>query len=157
MLRPYGGTRSIEQNDDVAFLTEGDLQNLRGVIEDAEDADDRRRVDRLAEGFVVEADVAAGDGRVEGGAGFGEAVDGFAELPHHSGFFGAPEVEAIRGGDGAGTTASHVAGRLRDGVHGARARIQLTPAAVPVGRESQGALHDSRARILDPYHGGIAR
>ncbi len=92
-------------------------------MENAEDTDDRRWIDGFAEGFVVEADVAAGDGRAEGGAGFGEAVDGFTELPHHFGFFGAAEVEAIRGGDGAGTAASHVAGRFGDGVHRADARI----------------------------------
>src|SRR6266852_6915442 len=110
MLRPYRGNRSIEQNDDVAFLTKGDFLDVRGVFDHAEDADDRRGVDRFAESFVVEADVAAGDGRVEGGAGFGEAVDGFAELPHHLGLFWAAEVQAICGGDGTRAAASDVAG-----------------------------------------------
>src|SRR6266705_3553908 len=98
MLRPYSGSCSVEQDDDVAFLAESDFEDAGGVVENAEDADDRRWIDRLAESFVVEADVAASDGRAEGGVGFGEAVNGFAELPHHFGFFRAAEVEAVRGG-----------------------------------------------------------
>src|SRR6202043_2912123 len=94
------GNAAIEQNDDIALVAERDFQDLRGIVENAKDADDRRGIDRFAESFVVEADVAAGDGRAEGGAGFGEAVDGFAELPHHFGLFRAAEIEAIRGGDG---------------------------------------------------------
>src|SRR5260370_11083338 len=100
MLRHYSRGRSVEQDDDVAFLAESDFEDAGGVVENAEDADDRRWIDRLAESFVVEADVAASDGRAEGGAGCGEAVDGFTELPHHFGLFGTAEVEAIRGGDG---------------------------------------------------------
>src|SRR6267378_2550063 len=148
MLRPYSRGRSVEEEDDVALVAEGDFQDLRGVVENAEDADDRRWIDGFAESFVVEADVAAGDGRAEGGAGFGEAVDGFAELPHHFGFFGAAEIKAIRGGDGPCAARGHVAGRFRDGVHGSHARIQLAPAAVAVRGERERALDDSCLRIL---------
>src|SRR5216683_3319863 len=157
MLRPYRGNRSIEQNDDVAFLTKGDFLDVRGVFDHAEDADDRRRVNGFAEGFVVEADVAAGDGRVEGGAGLGEAVDGFAELPHHLGLFGAAEIEAIRGGDGPRSAAGHVAGRFCDVMHGSYARIQLAPAAVAVSGQREGALYDSRPWILDAHDGRSSR
>src|SRR6266478_2963741 len=157
MLRPYKRVGTIEQEDGVAFVAEGDLEDAGGVVENAEDADDWRWVDRLAESLVVEADVAASDGRAEGGAGFGEAVDGFAELPHHLGLFGAAEVEAIRGGDGTRAARGHVAGGFCDGVHGADAGIQLTPAAVAIGGEGEGALHDARLGILDAYHSGIAR
>src|SRR2546430_13590628 len=41
---------------------------------------------------------------------------GFAELPHHFGFFGAAEIEAIRGGDGPRAACGDVAGRFRNGV-----------------------------------------
>src|SRR6267143_995976 len=157
MLRHHRGIRSVQQKYGVTFLAEGDFQDLRGVVENAEDADDRRRIDGFAKSFVVEADVAAGDGRAEGGAGFGEAVDGFAELPHHFGFFGAAEIEAIRGGDGPRAAAGYVAGRFRDGVHGANARIQLAPAAVAVRGERERALDDSCLRILDAHHCGVAR
>src|SRR5260370_24135032 len=117
VLRPYNRARSVEEEDDVALVAKSNLQDVRCVFDHAENPDDRRRIDRLAEGFVVEADVAAGDGRAESGAGFSEAVDSFAELPHHFRLFRAAEIEAIRGSDGACATAGHVAGRLRDGVH----------------------------------------
>src|ERR1700674_673049 len=130
---------------------------MRGVVENAEDADDGGGVDGFAKGFVVESDVAAGNGRVEGGAGFGEAVDGFAELPHHFGLFGAAEIEAIGCGDRARAARSDVTGGFGDGVHGAYAGIQLAPAAVPVGREREGTLHDACVRIFDAHDGRIAR
>src|SRR5437879_2475370 len=149
--------RTVEEKDDVAFVPEGNFEDARSVVENAEDADDWRWVDRLAESFVIEADIAAGDGRVEGGAGFGEAVDGFAELPHHFGFLGAAEIEAVRGGDGTRAARGHVAGGFGDGVHGANARIQLAPAAVAVRGEREGALHGAGLRILDAHDGGIAR
>src|SRR5690348_11422304 len=100
MLRPYNGRRSVEEEDEVALVTESNLEDAGGVVEDTENADDRRRVDRLAQRLVVKADVAAGDGRAEGSAGFREAVDGFRELPHHFGLFRTTEVEAIRCSDG---------------------------------------------------------
>src|SRR5258708_31008821 len=132
-----GGSAAIEEEEDVGFVTEGDFQDAGGVAENAEDADDRRWIDGFAESFVVEADVAAGNGRAEGSAGFGEAVDGFAELPHHFGLFGAAEVEAIRGGDGTRPAGGHVAGGFGNGVHRADAGIQLSPAAISVGGNRQ--------------------
>src|SRR5258708_36087268 len=120
-------------------MAEGDFQNFGGVVEDAEDADDGSGVDGFAESLIVKADVAAGDRRAEGGAGFGEAVDGFAELPHHFGLFGAAEVEAIRSGDRTRAARGHVAGGFGDGVHRADAGSQLAPAAVAVGGKREGA------------------
>src|SRR2546422_426129 len=151
------GSVAIEQEDEVAYFAEGDFEDAGGIVENAEDADDWRRVDGFAESFVVEADVAAGDGRAEGGAGFGEAIDGFAELPHHFGFFGTAEIEAIRCGDGARAAAGYVAGCFGDSMHGADAGIELAPAAIAVGGEREGALHDSGLRILDAHDSGIAR
>src|SRR5229473_1009387 len=157
MLRPYRGIRSVEEEDDVALVAEGDFQDARGVFENAEDADDRRGINGFAESFIVETDVAAGDGSAEGGAGFAETVDDFAELPHHFGFFRAAEIEAIRGGDGPRAARGHVAGRFRDGVHGANAGIELAPAAVAVGGERERALDDSCLRILDAHDSCVAR
>ena len=112
MLHANRGIRSIQQDHSVAGFAEGDFQDLRGVFDHPDDADDRGGVDRFAESFVVEADVASGDGSVEGGARFDQAIDGFAELPHHFGLFGAAEIQAIRGGDGPRAAASHIAGRF---------------------------------------------
>ena len=48
-----------------------------GGLHQSDDADHWRGTDRLAERFVVEADIAAGDRRLEEGACFGHAFDGF--------------------------------------------------------------------------------
>src|SRR5260370_622900 len=45
------------------------------VVDDPEETDDGRRVDVVAEGLVVEADVPAEDGDGEGGAGLAHALD----------------------------------------------------------------------------------
>src|SRR5271163_1821568 len=108
MLRLYKRVRSVEEKNNVACIAEGDFQDAVYVIENAENTDDWRGIDRFAEGFVVEADVAAGDGRAEFVAGDGEAVDGFAELPHDLRLFWAPEIEAVCRGDGACAAGSYV-------------------------------------------------
>src|SRR5437899_8421721 len=111
---PYGcrvyWASAIEDEDDIALITESNLEDAGGVVENAKNAYNGRRVDRLAESLVVKADVAAGDGRAKDGAGFGKAVDGLRKLPHHFWFFRAAEVEAIRGGDGPRSATCHVAG-----------------------------------------------
>src|SRR5258708_10297151 len=157
MLRPYNGSRPVEKEDHVVFAAEGDFEDAGSVVEDPENADDWRRIDGLAESFVVEADVAAGDRSAEGGASFGEAIDGFAELPHHFGFLRAAEIEAVRGGDRSRSARGHVAGGFGDRVHGAHARIQLAPTTLAIGREGEGALYGAGLRILDACHAGIAR
>src|SRR5260370_34860158 len=115
MLCPYRGIRSVQQNYSVVGFAEGDLEGAGGILENAQDANDRRRVDRFAEGFVIEADVSASDRRAQRGASFADPVDGFAELPHHFGLFRTAEIEAIRGRDGSPPAASPVARRLRAG------------------------------------------
>ena len=65
------------------------------VVDEAEHADDRRRVDVVARGLVVEADVAADDRDAERPARLGHAVDRLGELPHHLGMLGVAEVEAV--------------------------------------------------------------
>ncbi len=78
----------------------------------------------LAKSVVIEADVAAGDGNVEGAAGFSDAIDGFAELPHHFGLFGIAEIEAIGGGQRDARRCSDIARSFGDGMHRANARIE---------------------------------
>src|SRR5207302_3571166 len=151
-VRPYIFEVARQQNDDVAFVAEGDFQDAGSVLENAEHPDDGRWVDRLAERLIVKADVAAGDRRAERIAGFGEAVDGLRKLPHHFGLFRAAEIEAIRCGDGARTAASHVAGGFGDRVHCAYAGIQLAPAAIAISRKSECPLHYACLRIFDTHH-----
>ena len=45
------------------------------VFDQSEHAENRRRIDRLAQRFVVETDVAAGDRNFQRGACFGDAVN----------------------------------------------------------------------------------
>ena len=126
--------------------------DARSVFEQAENAENRRGIDGFAQRVVVEADVAAGDGNFQRAAGFGDAVDGFAELPHDFGLFGIAEIEAVGGGPGARADGGDVARGFGDGVHGAGARIERAPAAVAVGGKRERA-----ARALEAHHGGIGR
>src|SRR5690242_21336223 len=82
---------AVEEDDCVACVSESDFQGFGGIVENSENADDGRGKNGFAEGFVVEADVAAGNGRTEGGAGFADAVDGLGKLPHDFGLFGRSE------------------------------------------------------------------
>src|SRR6202035_2058254 len=115
--------RAVEEGDRIAFFAEGYFQDARGIFDYAEDADHRRGIDRVPERLVVKAYVTAGDGRAEFVAGDCQAVDRFAELPHHFGFFRAAEVEAIRRGDRACAAARDVARGFRYRVHCAQTRI----------------------------------
>ena len=54
-----------EEEDLVAGVAKAHPAVLRDVFQDAQHADDRRRVDGAAAGLVVEADVAGDDGRAE--------------------------------------------------------------------------------------------
>src|SRR5271166_2900375 len=115
--------RAVEEDDDIPFLSKRYFHNTGGVVENAENADHRRWVNGFAEGFVVEADVAAGDRRAKFGTGDSKAVDGFAELPHNVRFFRATEIEAIRRSNRACAGGGDVAGSFGDGVHRADAWI----------------------------------
>ena len=65
------------------------------VVENADDAEHRRGIDAFAARLVVEGDVAAGDGRSERGAGFGDAVDGGESCAMISGFSGLPKLRQL--------------------------------------------------------------
>ena len=124
----------LAQEPDVqAGPGEGGRDGGGGVLEEAEDADDRGGVDGAAGRLVVEADVAAGDGQAEGLAGGGHAVDGGRERAHHLGPFGAGEVEAVGDRDRLGAGAGDVAGGLGDGQGGPGGRVEGGVAAVAVG------------------------
>ena len=75
-----------------------------------------------------------------------------AELPHHFGFFGIAEIQAIRGGAGARAHCGDVARGFGDGMHCADARIERAPAAVAVGGKREGAM-----RAFEAHDGGIGR
>ncbi len=63
---------AAEQEDDVALALEPAAEDPGGVLDQADHADDRRRVDAASVGLVVERDVAAGDRHVERAAGLAD-------------------------------------------------------------------------------------
>ena len=73
--------------------------------------------------FVVEADVAAGDGRAERAAGLGHAFDRFAELEEILRLVRVAEIEVVGDGERHGAGAGEVARSFGDGDAGAFARI----------------------------------
>ncbi len=79
-----------------AFLN-GMVTGARGLHQ-ADDADHRRGIDAFAQRLVVQADVAAGDRRLEEAAGFGHAFDRFHQLRHDLGPLGIAEVQVVGGG-----------------------------------------------------------
>src|SRR2546430_16185376 len=59
LLHAYRVIRSIQQAHSAAGFAEGDFKDLRGVFDPPDEADDRAGVDRFAERYVDEADVAS--------------------------------------------------------------------------------------------------
>src|SRR5713101_5862941 len=46
-------TPAVEENDQITFFAERDLQDLRGVLKHAENADDRRGVNRFPQRLII--------------------------------------------------------------------------------------------------------
>src|SRR5262249_42439476 len=111
----------------------------------------------FAEGFVIEADVAACDGSAERSASFGDAINGLGKLPHDFGLFRVAEIQTVGRGNGTSAAGGDVAGSFGDGVHGTEFWIELAPAAVAVGGESQRFHHAILFGFLDSNHGRVAR
>src|SRR5579864_2254587 len=128
------------------------------VVENPHDAKHGRGIDSLAESFVVEADVAAGDWNIEVFAGLGDAVDGLRELPHNVRFFGIAEVQTIGCADGSGAGTGHLASGLGNRMHRAQSWIEVAPAAIAIerhGKATVGALNanDSGVACTGSLHG----
>ena len=143
--------RLAEQQDDVSRLREPGAQQPTGVLDQPDDADHWRGVDRGAVGLVVERDVSPGDRGAQGAAGVADAANRGDELAHDLGFLGVAEVEAIRRPDRLGSAGGDVAARLGDGKLGSDVRIEPAVAPVAVGRDREGA-----PRALDPDDGRVA-
>lgn len=119
-------------------------------IDDADHAHDGRGIDGSRRAFIVEADVAAGDRGIEDAAGFGHALDGFADLEEDRGFVGVAEIEVVRGGEGDGTRAGQVAGSFGHGDFGTFAGIEFAVDAVAVGCGGQDFIG-----FADEEDGGV--
>ena len=84
--------RNTDEEDCIAGLLPGQASHTADVIHPTNHADHRRGVDRLHRavvlfGLVVERDIAAGDGGVEGAAGIGDPAAGHGQLPEPLGCF----------------------------------------------------------------------
>ena len=150
-LGPAQLVRRLAEHDDARPAGEcGGRGTVVEVVDDPEDTDDGRRIDVVAEGLVVEADVPADDRDGEGGAGLAHALDHLGELPHHLGVLGVAEVQAVDQGDGPGADAGDVARRLEHGEPPAGAGVETAEPSLAVGGKGQGAV-----RPLQPQHGGV--
>ena len=88
----FRGFRRRYQNDRVACRFEPLRRNMRRLIDQSDHADSRGGIDHAPGALIIERDIAAYDGGVEGAAGFGQAFDRLAQLPEILGFVRVPEV-----------------------------------------------------------------
>src|SRR5438067_1409226 len=119
------------------------------ALEKTDDTNHRRRVDGMAIGLVVEADVAARNRHVERSTRLANPFDRLCELPHDRRAFRVAEVQAIGRAERPGAGARDVPGRFSHGEHRAPMRIEVAVPAVPIDRQSQraiGAAHTNDAR-----------
>ena len=110
------------------------------MLEQADDADDRRGIDRPAVRLVVQADVAAGDRHAERAAGLADALDGLRELPHDRGPLGVAEVEAVGRAERTGAGAGDVARRFGHREHRAAPRVEIATDEIVSGHINSAVL-----------------
>ena len=146
------------RHNSVADRAKGHAQRAIRVFEQTENAKHRRGIDSLAQRFIVETNIAAGDGNPESGAGFGDAIHCFAELPHHFGLFRIAEIEAVSGGHRPRAATGYIARGFGHGMHRSKPGRELAPAAVSShAREPTLSLWLSRAaRRHRPRRGPLA-
>src|SRR5690606_6120885 len=122
--------------DEVALHFEIEAHALVDVGHKAYHADggrgEYRDVAVFRYGVVVEAYVAAGNGRIEGAAGFAHAFYDLCEWPVDLRIVGVAKVEAVGHSQWFAAGAGDVARRFGYGDHGAGARIGMYVAAVAI-------------------------
>ena len=104
----------------------------------------------MAIGLIIETDVAADYGETEGRTRVPHPVDCLLELPHHVGFFGIAEIQAVGQGHRPGAAHGHVARPLGDRGRGAAVRVEQTGAVVAVHADG-----DAFGRLLEPDDRGV--
>ena len=142
------GPRLAEQQHDVAVGGEAHRYPHGHVVQDAEYAHDRGRVDRRGTGLVVEAHVPAGDRDAQLLAAVGQSADRLGELPHDAGVLRRAEVQAVRDRDRDRSRDGHVAVRL--GQCELRAGVRVEPGVPAVAVDGQ---RQTEVRLLvQPQH-----
>src|SRR5437660_987169 len=117
-------TVRAEQHDRIARFTEPAAHDAIRVLEQPDNANDRRWINRRAVGLVVQADIPAGDGHTERAARGANPFDRLRELPHDPRTLGVSEVEAVGRTERPGPGARDISGRLRDREHRAAIRVE---------------------------------
>src|SRR5580693_856258 len=133
------------------------LRGLMHVVENPHHSKDGRRINALAQRFVVEADVATCDGNFQLLAGLGDAIDSLRKLPHDVRLLGIAKVETVGSAHWSCSRTGHLARSLGDGVHRTQPRIEITPAAVAIERHRKSTLRLARVWILNTNYTCIAR
>src|SRR5579863_3044672 len=110
------------------------------VLENSHHSEHRRRIDSLAQSFVIKTDVATGDGDLQLFACFGDAINRLRELPHDVRLLRIAEVQAVRRSYWSRTRTRHLARGLGDRMYRAQSRIEIAPPSIPVERHRKPAL-----------------
>src|SRR6266702_2968353 len=142
--------RLAQEEDDIAIVLEPSRAPKGQVVEQADHPDHGSRWDVPFTGLVVEADVAAHDGQLEGAAGIGEAADALLQLAEDLRPLRITEVQAVGDRDRPGPGADDVAGCLRHRGPGAFVRVQRDVARVAVGGQRQALVGRGH-----PEQGGV--
>ncbi len=140
-----------EQVDRLAGVLPARRGGTGDVVEHAEHADHRGRVDGDAAGLVVQRHVAAGDGDAELLAAGGQTLDGLRELPHDLRVLRRAEVEAVGDGERPGARGGDVAVCLGERELRPACGVEVAVAAVGVGRDR----HAEPGLLVDPDDTGV--
>ncbi len=148
-----------EQVHQVAGRAKAHADPVTNVVDDAQHADDRSRIDRAAVGLVVKAHVAGYHRRGEYATGLGHAANRLLQLEIHLRFFRVAEVQAVGHGDRFGSGADDVARGFGNGDRAASVRVEEAETAVAVCREcdaAMGALQPQHRRVaISGSHDGV--
>ena len=140
-----------QQHDVAARALEGHGHVLGHVVEQADGADGRGRLDRGALGLVVERDVARHDREIQVAAGLAHAPDGFDDLAHDLGLFGIAEIQVV------GDRQRHRAGGRQVAIGlGHRLAATLVRVGLAIARRAVGSDGDRLVAAVDAHHGGVA-
>ena len=132
-------------------MSEARHEVLRNVVENPEDADNRRGIDGPPRRLVIKAHVAADHGCPELFAGRSDSADALLKGVVHLRLFGVPEIKAIGHGDRRCARADDVSRGFSNGDGAAGEGIEIAEPPVAVCLDG-----DALVRSPDTHHAGIA-
>src|SRR5579864_9520759 len=102
-------------------------RGLRNILENPDYPKHWRRINRLTQRLVIEADIAPGYRNLKLLAGFGDPVNHLRKLPHNRRLFRIAKIQAIRRANWSRSRARHIACRFGYCMHGAQLGIEIAP------------------------------